>query len=142
MKNSVHLIGNIGNEPEFRQISEKRCVLNLRLATSERYKKGDEWVEQTEWHNIVIWDRDAKNLQNILKKGMLLAILGKIQYRKYTPSGSNEEKWITEIKVRDVDILSKKEENQARTSAPASTPEPAPQQQAPQGNLDLDVPIG
>ena len=65
MVNKVILIGNVGADPEVRYLEGGVAVANLRLATTERYKnKNGENIDQTEWHNIVLW----RGLAEIVEK--------------------------------------------------------------------------
>ena len=82
MVNKVILIGNVGADPEVRYLDGGIAVANLRLATTERYKsKNGETVEQTEWHNIVLWRGLAEVVEKYVKKGMRLYIEGRIRTR-------------------------------------------------------------
>ena len=72
MVNKVILIGNVGADPEVRYLDGGVAVANLRLATTESYKnKNGEKVDQTEWHNIVLWRGLAEIVEKYVKKGML-----------------------------------------------------------------------
>ena len=63
MKNTVQLIGNVGNDPEIKNLDGGKKVANLTIATNDSYKndKGEK-VEQTEWHKVVAWGKTAKNI--------------------------------------------------------------------------------
>ena len=69
MVNKVILIGNVGADPEVRYLEGGVAVANLRLATTERYKnKNGENIDQTEWHNIVLWRGLAEIVEKYVKK--------------------------------------------------------------------------
>lgn len=69
MVNKVILIGNVGADPEVRYLDGGVAVANLRLATTESYKnKNGEKVDQTEWHNIVLWRGLAEIVEKYVKK--------------------------------------------------------------------------
>mgnify|MGYP001500295549 CR=1 FL=1 len=69
MVNKVILIGNVGADPEVRYLEGGVAVANLRLATTERYKnKNGENIDQTEWHNIVLWRDWLKSSKSMSKK--------------------------------------------------------------------------
>lgn len=69
MVNKVILIGNVGADPEVRYLEGGVAVANLRLATTERYKnKNGENIDQTEWHNIVLWRGLAENRRKVCQK--------------------------------------------------------------------------
>tara|TARA_B100000683_G_scaffold275182_1_gene325166 strand:- start:4949 stop:5374 length:426 start_codon:yes stop_codon:yes gene_type:complete len=82
--NKVILIGNLGKDPEVRHLDNGVAVANFSLATTESYtnKQGDR-VNQTEWHNIVLWRGLADIAEKYLKKGNSVYIEGKISTRKW-----------------------------------------------------------
>ena len=82
--NKVILIGNLGKDPEVKYLDSGVAVANFSLATSESYKnKEGERVNQTEWHNIVLWRGLAEVAEKWLKKGSSVYIEGKIKTRKW-----------------------------------------------------------
>jgi primosomal replication protein N len=83
--NRVILIGNLGKDPEIRSLEGGVKVANFSLATTESYKgKNGEKVDQTEWHNIVLWRGLAEVAENYLKKGNSIYVEGKIRTRDWT----------------------------------------------------------
>ena len=68
--NVVHLIGNLGHDPELRETASGTPVLNMRLAVNERRKGPDgEWAEAVEWVSVTAWGRTAENVTKFLNKG-------------------------------------------------------------------------
>lgn len=125
MINKVILLGNVGSEPEVRYVSEGVAVARFSLATSDNYtNKQGEKVENTEWHNIVVWRGLAKVVEDYVTKGMRVYIEGKISYRSYEKDG--ETKYITDIIANDVKILTKKSESAGSGSSSAKQKESAP----------------
>lgn len=109
MINKVTLIGRLGKDPEVRSLEGGAMVARFSLATSESYKdKNEQWVEQTEWHNIVVWRDLAKRAADQLKKGMLVYLEGKITYRAWKDNEGKDQK-ITEIVAGHYRILTKPE---------------------------------
>src|SRR5512147_2982777 len=97
--NKVILVGNLGADPEVRQLPSGEPVVNLRIATSEswRDKNSGERKEKTEWHRVVIFNENlAKVAENYLKKGSKVYLEGALQTRKYTDK-DGAEKYSTEI---------------------------------------------
>ncbi len=120
MVNKVILIGNVGNDPEVKYVSEDVPVARFRLATSESYKnKNGEKVTNTEWHNIVVWRGLAKVVETYVKKGSKLFIEGKLTYRQYEQDG--QTKYFTEIVCRDMTMLDSKGTNTANNQNTASS---------------------
>jgi single-strand DNA-binding protein len=97
--NKVILVGNLGRDPEARQMQDGNMVVNLSLATSEswRDKNTGERREKTEWHRVVIFnDRLTDVAQKYLRKGSKVYIEGQLQTRKWTDQ-SGVEKYSTEV---------------------------------------------
>ncbi|HIM45784.1 MAG TPA: single-stranded DNA-binding protein [Alphaproteobacteria bacterium] len=97
--NKVILVGNLGRDPEARQMQDGNPVVNLSLATSEswRDKNTGERREKTEWHRVVIFnERLADVAQKYLRKGSKIYIEGQLQTRKWTDQ-SGVEKYSTEV---------------------------------------------
>ena len=84
MVNKVILIGNVGADPDIKYLDGGVAVARFSLATTESYKnKNGERVDQTEWHNIVLWRNLAEIAEKYVKKGMRLYIEGRIRNRSW-----------------------------------------------------------
>ncbi|GAB4518395.1 MAG: single-stranded DNA-binding protein [Amphiplicatus sp.] len=97
--NKVILIGNLGADPEVRQMQDGRPVVNLRVATSEswRDKNTGERRERTEWHRVVIFSEGlARIAEQYLRKGSKVYIEGQLQTRKWTDQ-NGQERYTTEV---------------------------------------------
>ncbi len=95
--NKVLLIGNLGKDPDLRYTNSGKAVANFSLATSEKWKtKEGQQQEKTEWHNIVLWGRQAEIAKDYLRKGKQIYLEGRIQTRTYEDKEGNK-RWITEI---------------------------------------------
>jgi len=97
--NKVIIVGNLGRDPEVRNMQDGSPVVNLSIATSESWKDraSGEKRERTEWHRIVVFNEHlAKFAQNYLKKGSTVYIEGQLQTRKWTDQ-QGVEKYTTEI---------------------------------------------
>jgi len=96
--NKVILVGNLGADPEVRSLPSGSPVVNLRIATSERWRDRNtgEPREKTEWHRVVIFSEGlAKVAQNYLRKGSKVYIEGQLQTRKWEKDG--QDQYTTEI---------------------------------------------
>jgi single-strand DNA-binding protein len=102
--NKVILVGHLGADPETRTTGGGTVVANLRLATSERVKQGDQWADHTEWHRVVAFGRTAENVARYLKKGRQIYVEGKIRTKKYTDK-EGQEKYSTEIIADQIHFL-------------------------------------
>lgn len=105
LKNRVNLIGNLGIDPEVKELESGKKIAKISLATSETYKNsnGDK-VKNTEWHNLVAWGPRANFAEKYLKKGHEVAVEGKLTHRSYDDEKGNK-RYITEIVVNDILML-------------------------------------
>ena len=104
--NKVILLGYVGRDPEIRYISE-RPVATFSLATTEparRLANGMEVPERTEWHNLVLWDRNAEIAERYIKKGTRLMCEGRLRTRVWEDK-SAVKRQITEIVVDNFELL-------------------------------------
>ena len=107
LKNSVQLIGRLGNDPEVRTFDSGKKKATFSLATNETYynSKGEK-VTDTQWHNVVVWGKKADVVENHLKKGSEIALEGKLINRSYEKDG--EKKYVTEISLNELLMMGKK----------------------------------
>ncbi|MFT6882574.1 MAG: single-strand DNA-binding protein [Marinoscillum sp.] len=108
LKNSVQLIGRLGNDPQVKSFESGKRMASFSLATNETYvnNKGEK-VDETIWHNIVVWGKKVDVVESYLKKGSEVAIQGKLINRSYEANG--EKKYITEISLNELLMMDKKE---------------------------------
>jgi single-strand DNA-binding protein len=105
LRNRVHLIGNLGQDPEMKTLENGKKVARFTLATNESYKNADgQKVEETTWHNLVAWNGLAEVASKFLKKGKEVAVDGRITYRSYEDKKGGT-KYITEIILNDLLLL-------------------------------------
>lgn len=82
--NKVILIGNLGRDPELRYTQGNNAVTTLSVATTRVYtNRNNERVEETEWHRVTLWGKDAENANKYLTKGRQVYVEGRLQTRKY-----------------------------------------------------------
>ena len=113
MINKVILLGRIGQDPEVKTVGETK-VAKLSLATSESYKdKQGNKVENTEWHNLEIWDGLAKIAESYLKKGSQIYIEGKIKTDKWE-TDTGEKRSAVKIRVTSLTMLGGNQEQQPK----------------------------
>lgn len=137
--NKVILVGNLGKDPEVRYLESGSAVANVTLATTERYKdRNGNQVENTEWHDLEMWEGLAKIAEQYLKKGNSIYVEGKIKTDSWQDEQGNK-KYRTRIRVQNMTMLggapsssggnSEMSSNDS-TSAPAQQSAPAAQPQA------------
>ena len=104
MVNRLHLIGNLGKDPEVHFTAEGRAKARFPLATSEHWKdKNGQAQEHTEWHNVVVWGKQAETCGQFLAKGRQVYIEGKVRSRQYEKDGTT--RYITEVIADRVQFL-------------------------------------
>jgi len=103
--NKVILIGNLGQDPEIRNTNSGTAILQLRIATQERIKRGDEWVSEAEWHTVVVFGARAETCAKYLHKGSKVGVEGRIKTRKWQDK-SGQDRYSTEIIADQVEFLS------------------------------------
>jgi single-strand DNA-binding protein len=123
--NHVTLLGNIGKDPELKYTPQGTPVARISLATNERFKKGDEWQERTEWHNVILWARLAEIAKEYLHKGSKIAIEGSLRTRSWDSDGKKH--YMTEIIVSDLVMLDARKtpdtsQEEAKAAAVAAGP--------------------
>lgn len=108
--NKVMLIGNLGRDPEVRYTPGGTAVASFPLATSEKFKnKNGEFEEKTEWHNVVLWGRQAEIAGEYLAKGRTVFIEGRLQTRKWQDK-DGRDRWTTEVVGERMQMLGGKGE--------------------------------
>lgn len=109
LRNSVQLIGRLGKDPEVKSFDSGKKMASFSIATSDSYKnqKGEK-VQDTQWHNVVIWGKLADVAGQYLKKGQEICIEGKLVHRNYE-TAAGEKRYITEVSVNDFVMLGGKQ---------------------------------
>ena len=117
--NKVTLVGNLGRDPEVRAMQNGDKIIQLSVATSDRWKdkNSGEQRERTEWHRVVIFnDALGKIAEQYLKKGSTVYLEGQLQTRKWTDQQSGQEKYTTEVVLQryrgELTLLGSRPENQ------------------------------
>lgn len=149
MLNKVMLIGRLGRDPELRYAASGTPMANLRIATDESYTDRDgNKVERTEWHSVVVFQRQAENCANYLVKGSLVFVEGSLQTRKWQDQ-QGQDRYTTEVKAARVQFLDRKGSGQSEYGgAPAGDNQqfgggrnnaPQPQRQQPRNTQAEDL---
>ncbi|CAM3919176.1 single-stranded DNA-binding protein [Mucilaginibacter galii] len=102
--NKVVLIGHLGKDPEIRRLADNVSVVSFPLATSEQVTLAESRVEETEWHNIIMWRSLADAAHKFLKKGKLVYLEGKLRTRSFEDK-QGVKRSITEVLAESFTIL-------------------------------------
>jgi len=118
--NKVILVGHLGKDPEVRYLEGGVSVTSFPLATSENYNKDGKKVEQTEWHNIVMWRGLADVAAKFLQKGKLVYIEGKLRTRSFEDK-EGIKKYTTEVVAENFTLLGRKSDFEGESTAKQTT---------------------
>ena len=107
LKNSVQLIGRLGNDPEVRSFDSGKTMATFSIATNEVYydNKGDR-QENTQWHNVVAWGKKTQIIEKYLKKGSEIAMEGKLINRSYETK-EGDQRYVTEVSLNELYMIGK-----------------------------------
>lgn len=125
--NKVILIGNLGKDPELRYTPSGQALAKFSIATTEKWRdKEGQPQENTTWHNIVCWGRQAEIANEYLKKGREVYIEGRIDNRSYDDK-DGIKKWISEVICRNLQFIGGKPDQTGESQPPQDQPtEPPP----------------
>lgn len=116
LRNKVTLIGRLGKDPELTTFESGKKKVSFSLATSDVYRnKNGEKVENTEWHNVVLWGKTAEIANEYLKKGNEVCIEGRLTYRNYDDA-NGVTRYITEVVGNEMLLMEKKAKAEAETA--------------------------
>jgi len=119
--NKTMLIGRLGQAPDMKFTAQGKAVTNFSVATGREWKNAaGEEQKETEWHNIVVWDKLAEICNQYLTKGSRVYIEGRLQTRSWDDQTSGEKKYKTEIVASDMIIL---DSGNKRDDQPAAQPQ-------------------
>jgi len=143
--NKVTIVGNLGNDPEVKQLPSGGAVTNISVATSESWKdkQTGQQQERTEWHRIVFFNRLAEIAGEYLKKGSQVYVEGSLRTRKWQDQ-SGQDRYTTEIVGNEMQMLGGRQDGSAGADhqAPAQRKTPASQAPAPaMEDFDDDIPF-
>jgi single-strand DNA-binding protein len=105
INNKVQLIGNLGKDPDFKELESGRKIARFTMATTESYKNetGDK-ISETTWHNLVAWGGLATVAERFLTKGKEVAVEGRLSYREFEDKEGKNRNY-TEIVLNQIHLL-------------------------------------
>jgi len=124
MVNKVILVGNLGRDPERRSTPSGQQVATFSVATNRKWRDRDgNRQEKTEWHNVVVWGRQAEVAGEYLKKGRQIYLEGRIETRSWDDKQSGEKKYRTEIICENFQMLGQRGDGGGSDYASAPAPD-------------------
>lgn len=138
--NKVIVLGNVGQDPELKNLPSGSAVCNVSIATTERWKdkQTGEQKEQTEWHRVTFYGRLAEIAAEYLRKGSQAYVEGSLRTRKWQDK-SGADRYTTEIIAAELQLLGKGDGQ--RSERPAQAKAPAQQQASDRFVDDDDIPF-
>lgn len=122
--NKAILIGNLGADPELRYTPSGSAVATFNIATTDKWKgKDGQMQERTDWHRIVLWERQAEIAKEYLRKGSAVYIEGRIQTRNYEDK-EGVKRYVTEIIGQRMQLLGGRPGAAGEGGAPEVPPAP------------------
>jgi len=118
--NKVILLGRVGKDPDVRYVAQNQPVASFTLATTDRAytnANGVQVPERTEWHNIVMWGKNAEVAERYIRKGTQIYLEGRLRTRAWEDR-NQVKRYTTEIYVDTFELLAR-----PTTSAPAQQPQ-------------------
>lgn len=147
MLNKVILIGRLGNDPEIRTTQSGQTLATFNVATNRRWRDRDgNRQEETEWHRIVCWGRQAEVAGQYLNRGKLVSVEGRLQTRSWDDQQTGQKRFMTEIVCDNFQMLGSRGDNQGQPGYGGQSrreqAQPAPQDQGfDAGEQDDDIPF-
>jgi len=140
--NQCNFIGRLGKDVELKYMPSGGAVVNISIACGNDYKDKTtgQKVEQTNWINIVAFNRLAEIIAEYCHKGSKIFISGKQTTRKWQDQSGND-RYTTEIVANEIQMLDSRGTGQGNTPAQPAAGQQAPQGQAPMGDFDDDIPF-
>lgn len=117
LNNNVRLIGNLGFDPEVREIAKGRKVARISVATNDSYTDANgERVTDTQWHTVVAWGKMAEQVQRLLSKGAPIMLEGRLVHRSYSGK-DGYKRYVTEIVLSDFKVIAYNDPGEPRMAA-------------------------
>lgn len=102
LRNTVQLIGRLGQDPEVKTLTTGKKLTTFSLATSDYYRNSQgEKVEDTQWHNVIAWGKVGEIAAEYLAKGEEVALEGKLIHRSYE-NNAGDKRYVTEINLNEL----------------------------------------
>ena len=140
--NKVILVGNLGKDPDVQYLEGGTALAKFTLATSESYKdKNGNRVDQTEWHNIIVWRGLAEVAEKYLKKGSKIYLEGKIRSRSWDDKETGVKKYATDIVGDNFIMLDSKDQGSAVPTESSKVESTSSAEKSTSGEVADDLPF-
>jgi len=116
--NKVILMGRLGKDPELRQTAQGRALCRFSIATGRNRRDGDQWVEETDWHDIVMWEEQAERAGRVLGRGDLCVVEGRLGPRSWEDAQGQKRRTVEVVAQRFQLVSSNRHRREASAEAP------------------------
>lgn len=111
-RNSVQLMGNLGKDPEMKEVNGGRRVARISVATNESWKDASgQWKQDVQWHPVVAWGKQAELVAEQLHKGSRVSLEGRLVHRSYETK-DGQKRYVTEVVLSHFKVVSTEVEEQ------------------------------
>ncbi len=117
--NKVMVMGNLGQDPELRYTASQTAVVTLSVATTDYRMVDGQRQDQTEWHRVVVWGKQAENCSKYLQKGRTVFVEGRLQTRSWEDKESGAKRYTTEIVAQNVKFVGGGQRSDSNQGQPA-----------------------
>jgi len=121
--NNVFLAGHLGQDPELRTTGNGRTLCKISLATNRSVREGEGWKQVTDWHRVVLWERDAETCAKYCRKGSAVGVEGELRVNTWTDA-TGERRSKVEVVGKRLHLLGKASEGSSRAPVQQAKPEP------------------
>ncbi|MCB0792430.1 MAG: single-stranded DNA-binding protein [Flavobacteriales bacterium] len=112
LKNNVQLIGNLGNDPEIRETAGGKRMARMSVATNDSYRnQAGERIDDTQWHTVVAWGKQADLVQGMLRKGSHVVLQGRLVHRSFE-GRDGQKRFMTEVVMNEFQVMDRKNEEE------------------------------
>lgn len=122
--NRVELIGNLTRDPEMRYTPSGAAVVTFSIATNRTFVSDGEKKEEADFHRCVAWNKLAELCNQLLKRGNKVFVSGRLQNRSWEDAQTKQTRYITEIVIEDMLLLTNKDSSSGEYSADNSASVP------------------
>ena len=135
MVNRVILVGNLGKDPEVRYTTGGQAVASLRIATSRSWtdKQSGQRREETEWHDVEVWGKQAEQCGEYLSKGRMVYVEGRLKTDKWQDKQTGQDRYKVKVVADSVRFLGGRGSGTGRAPGEEAGPPSAPEEHAPEG---------
>ncbi|MCK6502457.1 single-stranded DNA-binding protein [Myxococcota bacterium] len=123
--NRVFIMGHLGHNPELRTTPRGVPTCELNLATNRSRKDGDEWIEETEWHRVVLWEQRAEAAVRFLVKGSAVAVEGRLKTESWDDKQTGQRRQRTVIVGEQLHLVGGRDRPASSASGGHRDPPPA-----------------